>query len=59
MNNDLAKATENGMLGLVKALVENGADITAWNNCALKLAAWGGHTETVKYLESQLKEKVG
>ena len=46
----LIKASSNGHLEIVKYLHENGADITAQNNYAIKYANLNGHLEIVKYL---------
>ena len=35
---------------MVKYLVENGADITVWNNEAIRMAANAGHLDVVTYL---------
>jgi len=40
----------NGHLEIVKFLVENGANIHAVDDCALRWAAESGHLEVVKYL---------
>jgi uncharacterized protein YnzC (UPF0291/DUF896 family) len=44
------KACEDGDLEIVKLLIENGADVTAEDNYAIRRASQNGHLEVVKYL---------
>ena len=53
LNKQLIEATEKGDLELIKYLVEQGADIHAKNDCALRLASYSGNIEIVKYLVEQ------
>lgn len=46
-------ASEHGYLEIVKYLVEHGADVTADDNGAVKLASEHGNLDVVKYLVSQ------
>ena len=39
-----------GQLEVVKLLIENGADITVGDNCAIRWASRNGHIEIVKLL---------
>jgi len=50
VDKDLVEAARYGMLDLAKALVENGAGVTADNNYALRVAASEGYLEIVKIL---------
>ena len=50
LDEQLFKASEWGDLTKVKQLIENGADIHAQNDRALRLSAHYGHLDTVKYL---------
>lgn len=47
---NLISAVKNGDLDVVKGLVDSGADVTASNNYAVKLAAMGNHLPIVRYL---------
>jgi hypothetical protein len=46
----LVRESTSGHTEAVKALLEAGADVHAWNDQALRYASLGGHTETVKAL---------
>jgi ankyrin repeat protein len=50
INKCLIDAADYGYLDAVKYLHQNGADITAFNNLAIKWASMQGHLEIVKYL---------
>jgi len=50
--NYLCWAAERGHLEVVKYLIENGANIHAADDYALRWAAYNGHLEIVKYLQS-------
>ena len=50
LNQKLIEAAKSGNLEVVKYLVENGADIHAEKDYALRLAAYNGHLDVVKYL---------
>jgi ankyrin repeat protein len=49
-NNALIRAAEYGKLNKVKELIEQGADIYAYNNAALNCAAKQNNVEIIKYL---------
>ena len=50
INDDLIAFSKLGNLPMVKALVENGADIHADDDDALQWSAYYGHLSVVKYL---------
>jgi ankyrin repeat protein len=50
LDRQLMDASTNGQLDLVKQLIEQGADIHARNDWALRAASIRGHLEVVKYL---------
>ena len=50
-------ASYNGHLEFVKYLVEQGADIHAEYDFALKYARKNKHLEVVKYLEEQMRKE--
>ena len=50
LDSGLKWASYNGHIGVVKTLLENGADVHANNNYALKWASRNGHVEVVKTL---------
>lgn len=58
IDKDLITASEYGHLNVVKELVSIGADVTAWDNSAVRRASWYGHTKVVEYIKSLNKEKV-
>ena len=47
------EACENGDLSVAKKCVEQGADIHAWDDWALRWVARGGRLDVVKYLIEQ------
>ena len=49
----LYEAIENNDLESIRYLVEQGANLRAYDDYALRLAAWYGHLEVVKYLLEQ------
>ena len=51
----LGWASGKGHTETVKLLLEAGADVHAWGECALRTASYYGHTETVKLLEAHIK----
>ena len=55
LNEKLFGAAANGHLDTVKYLVSQGADIQAYNDSALRLAAKNGHYLILSYLFSQCK----
>ena len=56
MNDLLIESAKLGLLPVIKKLIEQGANIHADNDLAIRRAANNGHLETVRYLES-LKSK--
>lgn len=50
MDNIFSAAAENGNLKLVRVCLAAGADIHAWDNCALCWACAKGHLPVVKHL---------
>jgi ankyrin repeat protein len=50
LNHALIQATRDCNLAQVKYLIENGADIHAENNEALKYSVYNGHSDIVHYL---------
>ena len=50
LNEVLRRESENGNTEAVKALLDKGADVHAWEGDALCMASGNGHTETVKLL---------
>ena len=46
----LIEASKIGNLKAVKYIVEQGADIHAWSNLALRMASENGHLNIIKYL---------
>ena len=50
LNNKFLKNCQNGDLENIKYLVENGANINAYMDDALRLSAGNGHLDVVKYL---------
>jgi hypothetical protein len=50
LNNNLIQAVKECNLIKVKHLIEQGSDIHAANDCALKWSAYNGHVEVFKYL---------
>ena len=50
LDKQLIEASEKGRLDVVKYLVENGADIHAQDDCALRWSAERGHLEVVRLL---------
>ena len=52
MNDLLMESAKLGLLPVVKKLIEQGANVHAGNDKAIKWAAQNGHLETVKYLKS-------
>ena len=50
LNKQLIEASKDGNLSQVKSLIIEGADIHAWEDCALNEAARNGQLEIVKYL---------
>jgi ankyrin repeat protein len=50
LNDNLIQAAQYGNLESLKYLVENGADIHAKTNYAIRFSAKNGHLEIVKYL---------
>ena len=53
MNDLLIESVKLGLLPAVKRLIEQGANVSARDDLAIKWAAYNGHLETVKYLVSQ------
>ena len=53
MNDLLIESVKLGILPIIKKLIEQGANIHAEDDYAIRWAAWNGHLETVKYLVSQ------
>jgi ankyrin repeat protein len=53
VNDKLINACETGDFKTVKSLVQSGADIHAYDDCALRWAAESGHLEIVKFLVEQ------
>jgi len=53
ISNDLIDAAEKGNLELIKKLVEQGVDVHARDDAALRWAAESGHLDVVKYLVEQ------
>jgi ankyrin repeat protein len=58
LNDLLIESAKNGYLEKVKLLIEQGADIHAGNDYALRLSADNGHLKVVKYLMTQGSELV-
>ena len=56
MIQELKKAASDGYPEIVKVLLENGADVHANNDEALRYASQDGHVETVKILLDYIKE---
>ena len=52
-NNRLFEASRIGDLNAVKSLIEQGADVHAYNDAALRSAALCGHLPVVKFLVSE------
>ena len=50
LNRDLTRACSDGELDKVKALLKQGANIHAYEECALTWAAEAGRLDVVKYL---------
>ena len=46
----IQNAAKHGKKDVVELLINNGADVTANNNCAVKEAFKGGHKEVVELL---------
>jgi len=46
----LETGAKEGLLWLVKDALSKGADVHAWDDCALRWASWNGHLEVVKVL---------
>lgn len=47
---ELIEATKNRNITLIKQLVENGANVNAFDDAALQWAAQNGHLDIVTYL---------
>ena len=52
MNDLLIESSKLGLLPVIKKLIEQGANVHADNDWAIRYAAYYGHLEMVKYLES-------
>ena len=52
MDNLLIESAKLGLLPVVKRLIEQSANVSAEDDWAIRYAAYCGHLETVKYLES-------
>lgn len=55
LDNDLIEAAKNGHLEVVKYLVENGANIHADDDCALRWAVDYGHINIEQYLLDRIR----
>jgi hypothetical protein len=51
LDGEFRDAAEDGHIGVIKFLVEQGADIHAWYDYSLRLAAINGHLEVINYLK--------
>ena len=50
VNSLFFKSCTHGLTKVVKLLIDNGADVTAWDNLSIRGASINGHLEVVKLL---------
>lgn len=57
IHGDLMECAKAGNLQLVRICIENGADVHARDNAALRRASYNGHIQVVKYLKQYINNK--